>query len=224
MTDGNTTTPDANFDSVLVGAPTYKGLAACLDEYLEAFQALHWHNKTLMLVDNTADGGKWAKSVRSKVEAAGGFLRRVESSDDWEDTFNRAWGVMLQHARWNGYQWIFSLEQDVIVPPLTLDTMLNAAGYCQAPFVTHTYPYHGGKAGFYQGFGCTLMKTELVHAALEVAYRTIPYVEATIYDCTKRNSHIVLHQLLDVQHRDADDRHWQFVGTTNDEVSVGIEQ
>src|SRR5262245_19484254 len=120
-----------------------------------------------MLVDNTNDGGDYANEIKPKVEAVGGTVRRVEPSTDWEDTFCRSWGVLAMHAKWNGYTWILSLEQDVILKnPLSIDTMLNVAGYLQAPFVTHTYPYHHGKPGFYQGLGCTLIKTELVTLAL----------------------------------------------------------
>lgn len=210
-------------DTVLVGCPTYSGLASCLDEYLGCYQALKWPKRHLVLVDNTNDGGEYARRVKPKIEAAGGVLKRIEPSGDWEDTFCRSWGVLAMHALWNGYTWVLSLEQDVMIPPLTLDTMLNVASYIHAPFVTHTYPYHNGKPGFYQGLGCTLMKTELLNGALDWGYKRVPSVEGSIYDLAKRNTHAVLHQLLPVEHRDADGRHWQFEATTNDEVAVGIE-
>jgi len=211
-------------DTVLVGCPTYSGLAGCLDEYLAAYDAFNWSRRSLMLVDNTNDGGKYAASIKEKVESKPGrTLKRIEPSNDWEDTFCRAWNLLLTHALWNGYTWVLSLEQDVICPPLTLDTLLNVACYVHAPFCTHTYPYHGGKPGFYQGLGCTLMKTELLQGALNYAYKRIPTVEGSIYDVAKRNSHVVLHQLLKIEHRDVDGRHWQFEQTTNDEVAIGIE-
>jgi hypothetical protein len=207
-------------DSVLVACPTYSGLSSCLDEYLAAYRSLRWSRRNLMLVDNTRDGGAYAGSIKGKVEDVGGTLRRIEPSDDWEDTFCRAWGLILTHALWNSYTWVLSLEQDVIVPPLTLDTLLNVAGYIKAPFVTHTYPYHNGKPGYYQGLGCTLMKTELLNGALSYAYKRIPTVEGAIYDVAKRNTHVVLHQLLPIEHRDDPTRHWQFEKTTTDDVPV----
>jgi len=211
-------------DTVLVACPTYSGLSGCLDEYLQAYDAFVWSRRTLMLVDNTNDGGAYARSIQGKVESVPGrSLKRVEPSPDWEDTFYRSWLVILTHAQWNGYTWVLSLEQDVICPPLTLDTLLNAAGYIKAPFVTHTYPYHNGRAGYYQGLGCTLMKTELLQGALTYAYKRLPSVEGSIYDVAKRNTHAVLHQLLPIQHRDDPSRHWQFQKTTSDEIAVGIE-
>ncbi len=218
-------------DTVLVAAPTYSGLSSCLDDYLAAYAALKWPRRNLMLVDNTRDGGVYAASIREKVEAAGGSIRRIEPSDDWEDTFHRAWDIILTHALWNGYTWVLSLEQDVIIPPLALDTLLNVAAYVKSPFVLHTYPYHNGKPGYYQGLGCTLMKTELLNGALTYAYKRVPSVEGAIFDVAKRNSHVVLHQLLPIEHRDDPTRHWQFERTTTDdvpvmradEISIGIE-
>jgi hypothetical protein len=67
------------------------------------------------------------------------------------------------------------------------------------------------------------MKTELLHGALTYAYKRLPTVEGAIYDVAKRNTHAVLHQLLDIEHRDDKSRHWQFQKTTNDEIAVGIE-
>jgi hypothetical protein len=210
-------------DSVLIGCPTYKGLDSCLDEYLAAVDALEWKNRRLILVDNTDDEGEYAFSIAPKVEAMGGTVKHVPRSKDWEDTFFRSWCVIANHAEFNGYDWVFSLEGDVIVPPLTLDTMLNVAGYITAPFVTHTYPYHNGREGFYQGLGCTLMKTGLLTVALSSRYKEVPAVEAAIYDVAKRNSHASLHQLLDIKHVDPEGRYWKFERVMNDEVAVEVE-
>jgi hypothetical protein len=210
-------------DTVLVGCPTYSGLADCLDEYLAAYAALKWPHRKLMLVDNS-DGPEYAASIKDRVEAVGGTVKHIQPSSDWEDTFSRAWGVLATHAKWNGYTWVLSLEQDVILPPLGLDTLLNVAGYVKAPFVTHTYPYHNGKPGFYQGLGCTLIRTELLAFALDYTYARIPAVEAAIYDAAKRNSHVVLHRLLEIKHLDTRTGTWNFEGTSSDEIAVGIEQ
>ena len=211
-------------DTVLVACPTYSGLEGCLDEYLDAYAAFRWPHRKLLLVDNS-DGPEYARSIKEKVAKVGGEVKHIQPSSDWEDTFSRAWQVIATHAKWNGYTWILSLEQDVICPPLTVDTLLNVAGYVKAPFVTHTYPYHNGKPGFYQGLGCTLFRTELMCYALDYTYTRIPAVEGAIYDAAKRNSHVVLHRLLDIKHLDTRTGTWAFAGgTTSDEIAVGIEQ
>jgi len=212
-------------DSVLIGCPTYKGLAPILKEWLEHVAALHWKNRRTILVDNTADGGKYADRVRRKWTKVYGDLdvRHVEPSKDWEDTFYRSWRVIADHAEFNGYDWVWSLEQDVIVPELTLDTLLNVAGYIKAPFVTHTYPYHNGRPGYYQGLGCTLMKMELLIGALGIAYKRVPLVEGAVYDVAKRGTHASLHEVLAIEHRDNDGRYWQFGTLDGEEAAVRIE-
>lgn len=197
-------------DSVLVGCPTYSGLSDHLDTYLAAYSALKWPEKRLILVDNTRDGGAYSLSITPKVEAVGGMVRHIDPSDDFNDTFFQCWRLISSHAEANGYDWVLSLEQDVIVPPLTLDAMLNVAGYCVAPFVVHTVPYHFGKPGYYQGLGLTLMKSELLWGALNVAFKRVPFVEAAIYDVAKRGTHVSLHEMLDVKHLDGSQRHQQF--------------
>jgi hypothetical protein len=151
------------------------------------------------------------------------MIRHVEPSPDWGETFFRSWRVLANYAEFNGIDWVLSLETDVICPPLTLDTLLNVAGYIKAPLVLHTYPYHGGRKGIYQGLGCTLIKTELLVAALEYQYPTLPSVEGSIFSLGKKVSHASLTGLLDIQHRDIPDRAWQFERIMADEQSVKVE-
>lgn len=214
-----------DFDKVLVACPTYSGMAYCLDDYLAAYSALAWPNRGLMLVDNTRDGGAWAEEIREKVETDGRrHLRHVEPMADFEGTFNRSWRVILDHAEFNGYDYVLSLEADVIVPPLALDALLNVAGYAKAPFVSHMYPFHHGRSGLYEGLGCVLIATNLLKTALDVTYKTIPYTEAAIYDVAHRVSHMTLRDLFPIEHRDAPpgEKPWQYERTT-DPVAVEIE-
>lgn len=205
-------------DRVLVACPTYNGLSDHLDAYLAAYEAFHWPERRLLLVDNTPDGGAYSLEITPRVEAVGGMVRHVEPSEDFDDTFAQCWRIISAHAEANGYDWVLSLEQDVIAPPLALDTMLNVAGYCMAPFVVHTVPYHFGKPGYYQGLGLTLMKAELLQGALTVAFRRVPYVEAAIYDVAKRGTHVSLHEMLDVKHLDGAKRYNQFAARDAESV------
>lgn len=213
-------------DKVLVACPTYAGMEYCLDEYLARYDALAWPNRGLMLVDNTRDGGAWAESIRHKVETGDPrrHLRRVGPSPDFEETFHRAWRVILDHADMNGYDWVFSLEADVMVPALALDALLNVAGYAQAPFVSHLYPFHHGRQGVYEGLGCVLIATKLLRTALDVTHKQVPYTEAAIYDAAARVSRMTLRDLFPIEHRDAPPgaKPWQY-DRTDDAVAVMIE-
>ena len=191
--------------SVLVAAPTYVHKDYCLDEYIDAYNSFVWPNRSLMLVDNSRDGGKYARHLRRlKIP----IVVREEPSRDFEETFSRCWRRILEQAQSGGWEWILSLETDVIGPPLLIDTLLNIALFVQAPFVCHAYPYHDGRIHeMYQGLGCVLMTTELLARAMkehdDPKSPGHDVVEGAVYEVARSNSHVALATLLDLKHRDA---------------------
>jgi hypothetical protein len=192
-------------NNVLVAAPTYSGKDYALDEYVKAYNAFIWPDRSLLFVDNTRDNGEYAAHLRGLSIP---MVRRVEPSTDFEETFSRCWRLILEEAQQGKWEWILSLESDVIGPPLLLDTMLNAALYCQAPFVTHCYPYHDGRSTeFYQGLGCVLMTTPLLAKAMEMhddpESPAHDIVEGAVYEVAKNNTHISFATLLPLRHLDA---------------------
>jgi hypothetical protein len=191
-------------DSVLVAAPTYRGKRYCLVEYLEAYDAFQYPNRDLLLIDNTGDEGKYARWMRREF---GVGVQHIEPEAQFEDTFLACWDAISAYADEHQYGWVLSLEQDVIAPPMLLDTLLNAATYLVAPFVTHTYPFHDGREGFYQGMGCTLMSSGLLKRAMAYVHEPnaiTGLVEGAVYEVARRGSNIALHGLLDVRHADGD--------------------
>lgn len=192
-------------DSVLVACPTYEGLSDLLDAYLDAYNNFKWPNRDLLLVDNTRDDGKYANSLRAR----GLNVLRVEPLKEFQKTFSLCWKVIAQYANDHLYRWILSLEQDVICPPLTIDTLLNVAGYIQAPFVTHLYPYHWGMNGLYQGLGCSLIRRHLLNTAMTMNEKE-NLVEGSIYAVAISQSHASLNGLLDIKHLDGKKRFWQY--------------
>jgi len=205
-------------DSVLVAAPTYRGKRYCLVEYLEAYEAFSYPNRDLLLVDNTGDDGAYAAWMRAEF---GVGVRYLEPAADFERTFVDAWQVISDYATEHMYGWVLSLEQDVIGPPLLIDTLLNAAAYVGAPFVTHTYPYHDGRPEFYQGMGCTLMSTSLLVAAMRLVREDGPaggLVEGAVYEVAKRGSHVSLHDLLPLRHLDGEGEFRQYRPITDPRV------
>ena len=192
--------------NVLVAAPTYIGKDYALDEYLSAYNHFVWDDRALMLVDNTRDNGEYAAHLR---ELHVPIVKREEPTRDFEETFSRCWRRILEEAQRGEWTWILSLESDVIGPPLLLDTLLNAAIYCQAPFVTHCYPYHDSRryTEYYQGLGCVLMTTELLAKAFELHddpdSPAHGIIEGAVYEVAKGNTHISFAQLLPMRHLDA---------------------
>ncbi len=207
-------------DSVLVAAPTYRGKRYCLVHYIEAYNDFAYPNRDLLLVDNTGDEGKYAAWM-SKEFGVG--VRHIEPEAEFEHTFTRAWEVITDYAVEHMYGWVLSLEQDIIGPPLLIDTLLNAAAYVASPFVTHTYPFHDGKPGYYQAMGCTLMATSLLVRAMDYVKEegyTKGLVEGAIYEVARRGTHISLHDLLPLTHLDGDGEFRQYRPITDPRVEM----
>jgi len=188
---------------VLVAAPTYLGKDYALDQYLRAYEAFTFSPRGLLLVDNTRDNGEYA----AHLEKLGVPVRRVEPSMDFEETFTRCWRVILEEALVGEYEWVLSLESDVIGPPQLIVEMLSIADFVQAPFVTQCYPYHNKRLNeYYQGMGCVLMTTTLLQEAMSILDEPdspwVGIVEASVYEIAKRNSHVSLATRIPLQHLD----------------------
>jgi hypothetical protein len=197
---------------VLVACPTYSGLSDCLEEYLKSYQSFTWKNRDLLLVDNTK-GDEYTK----KIQSYGVNVIHVEPLKKFQDTFTKCWEEIYTYASGHLFQWVFSLEQDVICPPLTIDTLLNIASYLQSPFVTHLYPYHWGVKNMYQGLGCTLISTSLLGEAIELNKKD-GLIEGSIYQVAVSRNHASLANLLDVKHLDGQKRYWHYEKETDPRV------
>lgn len=208
-------------DSVLVACPTYRGKRYALVHYMESFEAFEYPNRDLLLVDNTGDEGKYAAWLEREF---GVGVRHIEPEPEFEDTFLRAWEIITDYAVEHQYGWVLSLEQDVIAPPMLIDTLLNAATYIGAPFVTHTYPFHDGKDGYYQGLGCTLMATTMLARAMEYVKQpdtgTQGLVEGAIYAVAQRGTHISIQDLLPLAHLDGDGEFRQYKPITDPRIAL----
>lgn len=205
-------------DSVLVACPTYSGKRYALVEYMDAYERFAYPNRDLMLVDNTGDGGEYAAWLAAEFPVR---VEHIEPALDFELTFTEAWRRILRYAREHMYGWVLSLEQDVIGPPLLIDTLLNAAAYVGAPFVTHTYPYHDGKPDYYQGMGCTLMSLPLLQEAIFLLDEPGPaqgIIEGAVYEVAKRATHVSLHQTLPLVHLDGGGGYRQYRPITDPRV------
>lgn len=207
-------------DTALVACPTYAGLADCVDEYLKAYREFRYQHRRLLLVDNTRDDGAYAEQLRAKcADIDGATVLHVDPSRDFQETFKRCWQEILKHAQEIDFRWVLSIEQDVICSPMTIDTLLNAAGYVGAPFVTHTYPYHWGVNGLYQGLGCTLMHRDLLAQAMQtVEAEPRGLVEGAIYKVAAGNTHVSMTRVLEIRHLDGQLRYWQYDAETDPRV------
>lgn len=189
-------------DTVLVACPTYDGKRYALPAYIEAYNAFMYPKRGLFLVDNTPTGPAYAEHLRT----LGVPCTRVAAGADFQDTLIRSWREIAVHAREGGWQWVFSLEQDVIAPPVAIDALLNVAAYCKAVHVAHSYPWHKSQAeqGRLIGLGCNLIRTELLTAIFAREQWLTNAIESEIFEYPKVQGHptVELHNLFDVRHLD----------------------
>jgi hypothetical protein len=162
-------------DAVLVAAPTYAGKQYALDSWVDAYNALTYEPKGSLMVDNTRGSDGFTRMIIEKG------IRGVHLNPklDFEGTFHMCWQVIHSEAVIEGYEWVFSVEADTIVPPESLELMLSVAKQGKIELLTHTYPMHlldqakNGRTSemnpgrfVYNELGCCLMSTRVLGLGL----------------------------------------------------------
>jgi hypothetical protein len=204
-------------DTVLVACPTYRGKAYALGAYIEAYNAFQWPYRGLFMVDNTGDGLGFYEHMKS----LGVPCDHIDPARDWQETLAKCWRRIVREAVEKKYHWVMSIEADNICPSMTLDVLLNIAGYYKkAVHVAHSYPWHGEpdmrehadkqngrySQGLLIGLGCNLILTELLVKIFERERWLTDAVEAEIYEYPKVNGYPTaeLHNVLEIRHLDAE--------------------
>ena len=104
---------------ILVGCPTYKGYAYCIQEYLSRVRSLTFPSFDLALVDNSEDDS-YAAFLRSQ----GIMVLRGPHLSSIPERITISRNILREYALAHGYDYLFSLEQDVIPPPDVLERLL----------------------------------------------------------------------------------------------------
>lgn len=193
---------NGEFDRVLVACPTYRGKAYALEAFVNAYNNFTFPHRGLYMVDNTGDSWEYFEHLKRL-----GVPCDYEPPErDWQKTFARCWKRIWMRARNLGYQWVASIEQDVIAPPLTLDILLNVAGYTKAMHVAHSYPWHKHQSehGVLIGLGCNLIHVELLTAIFEQEKWLTDALESETYAYPqfKGITMLEIHHLIDLKHLD----------------------
>ncbi|MDO8556607.1 MAG: glycosyltransferase family 2 protein [Nanoarchaeota archaeon] len=119
---------------VLVGCPTYDGMEYCLREYLGGVSTLTYPKLDLVVVDNSP-----TDRYKKKLESLGIKVLKV----DWQESpvarVVAARNVLRQYALDHNYDYLLSLEQDVIPPRRAVESLLRhdkpvVAGVYYKPF------------------------------------------------------------------------------------------
>lgn len=114
---------------VLMACPTYDGEKYALKRWAAAYHAQTYTNKGALQVDNSnapAYGGNLNYTHAIRAERIPAIWQQTRWPAFW-DTIEESWRVIVCHAHAHGYDFIFSVEADVIVPPDAMEKMVAAA-------------------------------------------------------------------------------------------------
>jgi hypothetical protein len=110
------------FPKVLVGCPTSFHKEYCLEKYADAVKALDYPNFDILIVDNSNDGGRYAERIR----ALGFPVIEGPWFEGARDRIVACRNLLAEKAIQGGYDYLFSLEQDVLPPQYALKKLVEA--------------------------------------------------------------------------------------------------
>ena len=120
---------------VLMACPTWSGCLYSLKPWADAYHAQTYANKGALQVDNS-DGPQSGGNLHYVHLIRGHDIPAVWQHTRWPalwDTLELSWHIMVEHAHAEGYDFIFSVEADVIVPPDAMQKMVDCAREHAAP-------------------------------------------------------------------------------------------
>jgi len=105
---------------ILVGCPTSFHKEYCLREYAEAIKSLSYTNYEVLLVDNSPDNAYMEEIKKQDIPVIKGPY-----FDGARDRIIASRNILRQKVLDEGYDYFFSLEQDVIPPTDVLQNLLK---------------------------------------------------------------------------------------------------
>ena len=105
---------------VLVGCPTYDGMNYCLERYVNSVKKLNYPNYDILLVDNSA-----SKNYAKKIKKMGIKVVHVDRTSNPKEIVADSRNVLRQKALEGNYDFLLSLEQDVIPPKSIIQRRLK---------------------------------------------------------------------------------------------------
>jgi len=99
------------YPKVLVGCPTSDYHRYCWEEYKNSVKSLIYNNFDIVLVDNSKDNDYYKSLVDDKIK-----VLRCSYSENPMDRIVRSRNMLRDFALSEGYDYLLSLEQDVIAP------------------------------------------------------------------------------------------------------------
>ncbi|MFH0752658.1 MAG: glycosyltransferase, partial [archaeon] len=108
-----------NNPKVLVGCPISDYHEYCTEEFIESINNLTYDNYDVLLIDNSKED-RFYNSIKDKVKV----IRSEYSPNVYERLINNR-NLLRQKVLNGGYDYFFSLEQDVIPPKNVIERLLK---------------------------------------------------------------------------------------------------
>ena len=104
---------------ILIGCPTCYRYRYCIDSYLDSVKKLDYANYTLLFVDNSPDD-----SLFKELKEKGVNVEKIEYCEPARERIVNSRNFILDKAIKENYDYLLSLEQDIIVAPDTIKRLL----------------------------------------------------------------------------------------------------
>lgn len=122
---------------ILLGTPTHDGKAYCLEHWARTIKAIRRFTRCdVHIVDNSASPA-YARMIRE----CGLEVVRSPFHAEPLRALGEARGRLYDHAIAGGYDYLFSLEQDLFPPPDIIEHLLALRGTISAPETVVAAPY-----------------------------------------------------------------------------------
>ena len=150
---------------VLIACPTWSEEGYALKEWAAAYHAQTYQNKGVLQVDNSdgpVQGGNLHYAHLIRAQGITAIWQHTRFPYIW-DTFEIAWTeYILPYAHEHGYDFIFSVEADVILPPDGTEKMVECAMQEEKRYVTQRYHPRAqeGPNFWWDTLGCSLFPVE----------------------------------------------------------------
>lgn len=141
-------------EKILVACPTFDGKEYCMERFIQSIKSLDYPNYEILLVDtsNTIDFyERWKDKIPMvHIETPKYREYKIQQGEEWI----RKYFVKGDYARW------FNVDSDVIVPPETINILLQYGK--DFDWVSHSYPDKVHAEDRVSGFGCSLFSRKLM--------------------------------------------------------------
>lgn len=112
---------------ILVFSVTYEGKDYCLDEFITHSSEINYPNYKHIIIDNSNDDGRYSRKLRKKLTPLGYDVHKVERGNNTREALTRSQNFARQIAIDEGYDYMFSLESDVMCPKDIIQRLMQHA-------------------------------------------------------------------------------------------------